>query len=88
MAWDLESMGSGARLLRALSRDGSSDCLFLLCWAQSFHLGQCLLLEEGLEAKDAEVRSEKQSRQTERETYTQACVLRETDREGGEGSGR
>lgn len=71
MAWDLESMGSGARLLRALGRDGSSDCLFLLCGAQSFHLGQCLLLEEGLEAKDAEVRSEKQTdRHTEGDTHT------------------
>lgn len=77
MAWDLESMGSGARLLRALSRDGSSDCLFLLCGAQSFHLGQCLLLEEGLEAKDAEVRSEKQSRETERDIHTSLRAQRD-----------
>lgn len=77
MAWDLESMGSGARLLRALGWDGSSDCLFLLCGAQSFHLGQCLLLEEGLEAKDAEVRSEKQSRQTERDIHTSLRAQRD-----------
>ena len=81
MSWDLQNMESGAGLLQALSWDGSSDCLFLLCGAQSFHLEQCLLLEEGLEAKDNEVRSEKQR-------HTQACVHRETDREGQEGSER
>lgn len=69
-------MESGARLLRALSQDGSSDCLFLLCEAQSFHLEQCLLLEEGLEAKDTEVRSEKQA-DKQRETHTSLCAQRD-----------
>lgn len=39
MSWDLQNMESGARLLRALGWDGSSDCLFLLCGGSILPLG-------------------------------------------------